>query len=240
MFTIYTTCRSFDHPKFGLIQRNAIGSWLQLQPRPEIIIVGNDPGVSEICKEQNLIHIPEVETRENNCPVLSDMAKRAESISNTNTMLLISSDMIIFQDSVDASNRLEKQFKRFCAGLHRKDRDIDHLIDFSNINWIGDAKQFVKLGHPGAGDYFLYTKGIFYDMPPFTIGRASCDNWMYWKAYELKCLVNITPIVEVVHQNHDQSHMVGGGIFNNPEFKVNRNLAGNRMKVIADANYTLQ
>lgn len=57
VFTLFTIPKAFaDH--IGVIQRNAIGSWARLQrenqPRPEIILFGNDPGTAEISRELGL------------------------------------------------------------------------------------------------------------------------------------------------------------------------------------------
>ena len=59
MLTFFTCPRGFEG-RIGVIQRNAILSWLALKPRPEIIVLGNDPGVAEICRELGLRHLPEV------------------------------------------------------------------------------------------------------------------------------------------------------------------------------------
>ena len=47
-----TACTFFAMPKafrghVGMIQRNAIGSWLRLTPRPEILLFGDDEGIAE-------------------------------------------------------------------------------------------------------------------------------------------------------------------------------------------------
>jgi hypothetical protein len=48
------------HRDIGTIQRNAITSWTKPQPRPEIILIGNEEGVAECARELGLVHIPEI------------------------------------------------------------------------------------------------------------------------------------------------------------------------------------
>src|SRR5207247_9696761 len=46
LLTIFSIPKPF-RGHIGTIQRNAIQSWLQLSPRCEVILYGNDPGVAE-------------------------------------------------------------------------------------------------------------------------------------------------------------------------------------------------
>ena len=54
--TLYTTCRPFSAP-FDTIQRNAIQSWMQLVPRPQIILLGRDEGTDKVSEEFGLEHV---------------------------------------------------------------------------------------------------------------------------------------------------------------------------------------
>lgn len=45
----------------GLIQCNAILSWQQLEPRPEIILLGDDDGTAETAQQFGLGHFPAVD-----------------------------------------------------------------------------------------------------------------------------------------------------------------------------------
>ena len=54
MITLYTTVRGFTG-EYDHIQRNAIGSWLQLEPAPEVILFGDDePGAQGFAAEVGL------------------------------------------------------------------------------------------------------------------------------------------------------------------------------------------
>lgn len=77
-----TPCTFFAMPKafrghVGMIQRNAIGSWLRLTPRPEVILFGDDDGVAEYAAEHGVTHEPLVSRNEHGTPLMDDMFRRA-------------------------------------------------------------------------------------------------------------------------------------------------------------------
>jgi hypothetical protein len=68
-------------------------------------------------------------------------------------------------------------------------------------------------------------------MPPFAIGRPAWDNWTLYRARALSVpLIDATPVVMAVHQNHDYSHLPQGqvkeGIWKSEEQVANVKLAG--------------
>ncbi len=238
MITIFVTFRSFEHPHFGLIQRNAIGSWLQLNPKPQILVMGNEPGSKEICEEFNLTHVPDIKLSEHNTPMIDDMFAKVEQLAQNPFLLLTSSDIILFQDTIEIAESLANE--RFMATLRRSDKHIDYLIDYKE-DWVQKVKQDATLGHPGAGDFFLFPKGFYSEgMPPFTIGRASVDNWLIYEAVRLGKCIDLTAAMQIIHQNHDHSH-VGGfhNLVNGEEFKVNRALGAGKMLEIINSNWIM-
>jgi hypothetical protein len=62
-------------------------------------------------------------------------------------------------------------------------------------------------------DYFVFPKALWREIPDsLAVGRAGWDNWPVFQARFLKALViDATPVVMAVHQNHDYSHHPGGG-----------------------------
>ena len=53
--TIFATPKKFDG-HIGVIQRNAITSWTHIQPKPEVILFGTEPGTAELAAELGLRH----------------------------------------------------------------------------------------------------------------------------------------------------------------------------------------
>ena len=69
MLTIVSSPKPFEG-HIGLIQRNAIGSWVRLSPRPQIILFGSSAGTKEVAAEFGLEHVPSVEVNEFGTPHL--------------------------------------------------------------------------------------------------------------------------------------------------------------------------
>ena len=47
MITIFTAPKPFIDPHISAIQYNAISSWLELGPEVEVLLLGDEPGLSE-------------------------------------------------------------------------------------------------------------------------------------------------------------------------------------------------
>ena len=68
-----------------------------------------------------------------------------------------------------------------------------------------------RLHRPSGMDYFIFKRGMFYDLPKVIMGRAYCDSALV--AY---CLRRNIPVIDasytlrVEHQFHDYGHIVGG------------------------------
>src|SRR5207253_9221526 len=99
--TLFTVPKAFKG-HIGVIQRNAIISWTKLEPRPEIILLGNDEGIKEIAEEFNLKHIPEVKCNEFNTPLISSIFETAEAHTDNEIMAFINTDVILLDDFIQA------------------------------------------------------------------------------------------------------------------------------------------
>jgi len=76
MLTLFATPKAF-RAHTGIIQRNAITSWTRLNPRPEIILFGDDEGTSAIARELGLRHVPEIAHNHTGAPMLDDLFAKA-------------------------------------------------------------------------------------------------------------------------------------------------------------------
>lgn len=239
---MFTTFRSFHEPHFNVIQRNAIGSWLQLNPKPEILVMGNDQGTPEICQEFGLRHV-NVKYSPQGTPMLDDMFHQADTLASHKLLCVIASDIILLPGTLETVTALQRSFPRgFVATLRRRDKDIRELIDFNDPNWVAKAREGITLGHPGAGDFFLFTKGFYRrGILPFTIGRASSDNWLIHEAVQLGVCCDCTDAMEIIHQKHDYPHVAGGfwGMVAGEEFKENRAMAAGKMLEIIETNWVM-
>lgn len=235
MLTIFTCPLPFVGNR-NIIQRNAIKSWMQITPRPEIILAGDDDGTSEICSEFGLKHIQNIEKNEFGTPLVSSIFREAERIAKYDMVCYINSDIIILSDLSMLLSYLISIKRDFLVIGRRWDIDIKNELDFSVKNWKFNLEKYItengKLHSPKGIDYFLYSRGIYVDMPPFAIGRLAWDNWLVYRA-RAKCVqvIDATHYVKAIHQNHayklNQPKKSVAGEFHNIgiEGKRNRYLA---------------
>jgi hypothetical protein len=148
--------------------------------------------------------------------------------------------MILMPDFVEAAKQVKGQKSKFVLLSQRWDYDITSPIDFAD-GWEPQLREDVRkqnqLHRPAGSDFFLFPKSCYMDVPDFTIGRAGWDNWMIYKARkEGWAVIDCTPSMMIVHQNHDYSHLPDGKPhYEHPETNENIRLAGGQ----ANIRYTI-
>ena len=210
MLTILSTPKAFTG-LFAVIQRNAIESWTTLEPRPEIILFGRDPGTAEICEELGLRHVPDVATNEQGTPLLSDMFMTGQALAANPVVCWVNAD-IIFSPTVMRAAQVVTDHTRPAYLVGRR-TDIDQLAPLDFVDGWSEqlAARARREGERKAAnwiDYFMFTRGLFVELPPFAIGRPGYDPWLIWRAADLGAdVIDATDYVLAVHQRHDYSHV---------------------------------
>jgi len=239
LITLFSAPKPFTDPHIAMIQRNAIKSWTQL-PDVEVILLGEETGLAEIAKELGVKHIPNVELNDAGVPLISSMFQLARENSNSDLFCIINADMIIMPDFVEATKQTVKLKDKYVLLSQRWDYDIESPLDFAE-GWGAGLRESVRkqdqLHRPAGSDFFLFPKSCYTDIPAFTIGRAGWDNWMIYKARaEGWAVIDCTPSVMIVHQNHDYSHLPDGKPhYEHPETNENIRIAGGQ----ANIRYTI-
>jgi hypothetical protein len=245
--TIFSTPKPFDDPFIATIQRNAIKSWLQLGTQVEVYLVGDEVGLAEVAREFKIYHIPHVERNQWGTPLVRSLFHQARMASASPILALVNADIILMKDFVSATWEVTEKHDEFLMIGRRWGIDLDKPLDF-NPGWEDRLRADVRLFgqiHPVFSiDYFVFSRYQYQDMPEFVIGRPQWDNWMIYHARQRGWpVIEATPSVMVVHQNHDYRHLPGGkpphGL---EEGRTNRRLAGGeRTKyTILDANRLLR
>jgi hypothetical protein len=246
MITIFTTPKPF-RGHFGVIQRNAIKSWSLLEPKPQVIIFGDEEGAAEIAAELNITHVREIQRSDHGTPLVSAMFNVAQELSTNPLMCFVNADIMLTGSFVRGLSAVRSSTAQFVMTGRRTLLDVQEPIDFGRANWenelIDRAVSSGKLDSWVAMDYFAFPKGLYRDMPPFVVGRARWDNWMIYSA-----LKNDIPVIDgtediiAIHQNHDYSHLAGGvgDCFVSPEGQRNQELYGLDTCIgTADSTYLL-
>lgn len=246
LITFFTAPKPFTNPHIAMIQRNALKSWTLLED-VEIILLGDEAGIAEIAKEFNLKHFPDVQMNENGTPLISSMFAIARANATSELLCIVNADMILMSDFVEAARRSRMLRDEFVLLSQRWDLDVTQPIEFKD-GWQDRLSSSVyrqgSLHRPAGSDFFLFPKSCYQDIPNFTIGRAGWDNWMIYKARkENWAVIDCTPSLMIVHQNHDYSHLPNGKPhYDHPDTNVNIRLAGGQANVrysILDSTHQL-
>jgi len=246
LITLFSSPKPFTNPHIATIQRNAIKSWTLL-PDTEVILLGEEAGLAEVARELDVKHIPHVERNASGVPLISSMFALARENSTSDLLCIINADMILMPDFVEAAHRSRLQRDKFVLLSQRWDMDITQPIEFTE-DWQNRLSSTVhrqgSLHRPAGSDFFLFPKSCYQDIPNFTIGRAGWDNWMIYKARrENWAVIDCTPSLMIIHQNHDYSHLPGGkSHYDHPETNENIRLAGGQANIrytILDSTYRL-
>jgi hypothetical protein len=231
MLTLFACPKPFVDQHIRTIQLNAIRSWLCLNPRPHIVLFGNETGTAEICEELSLAHVPEVRVNEFGTPLLNDIFRKIEQTSEHDLLCYINADIMLMSDFVSALKLVATQKRRFLMGARPWNLNVHQELSFID-GWeqaIGD-----RVGSEGqlrserSCDFFVFPRGLWGELPPFAIGRAYFDNALLYRARRVgAALIDATPAVVAVHQNHGYAnHIDGPNMLGNVEARRNVQLAG--------------
>lgn len=247
MLTIFSTTKPFQG-HIAVIQRNAIESWRRLDPRVEIILLGDEPGVAEVCQQLHLRYQPGIEHNESRAPLLNALFERAQRLANHQTVCYCNADIIFTSDFVRALESVRSRFEEFLMVGRRWDLDVAQPLDFSLPDW---QKTLVERAHREGFqrlyyniDYFVFPRGLYRNLPPLALGRRWWDNWLLWKmSAEGVPVVDASQAITAIHQSHDYAHHPQGmaGVFFNEESRRNLELCGgsSHLHTIEDATFYL-
>ncbi|OFX12373.1 MAG: hypothetical protein A3K45_07385 [Chloroflexi bacterium RIFOXYC12_FULL_59_14] len=246
LITLFSAPKPLTDPHIATIQRNAIRSWTLL-PEVEVILLGEETGLAEAARELSVRHIPNVTRNTSGTPLISSMFSLARENSNSPLLCIVNADMLLMQDFVEAAKQVVKLKDNFILLSQRWDLDVAQPLEFTK-GWESRLRNTVHatgiLHRPAGSDFFLFPKSCYTDVPDFAIGRAGWDNWMIYKARQEKWpVIDCTPSVMIVHQNHDYGHLPGGQAHHTlPETDENIRLAGGQAAIrytILDSTHRL-
>ena len=246
MITFFCTPKPF-RGHIGIIQRNAMRSWKLVHPDAEILIFGNEEGAAEFAADLGARHEGEVERSAQGTPLLSSMFDRADRLARHERMCFLNADILLTDDFLAASEQLKSLHDRSLMVGRRCDVDITEPVDFSKPDWGASLRAMAraqgKMRPAEWIDYFVFSRGMFgQKMPPFAVGRPGYDNWILWKVRAMGIpVVDATPVVLAIHQNHDHASHPGGriGLWSDVEAVQNRALCEGHFATIDNAAYRL-
>jgi hypothetical protein len=135
---IFSAPKPFIGPDRAL-NRRAIESWLKLQPRPAITLLGNEIGYAEAAAEYGLRHEVRVDKTFMGVPLFNSMIERANQSEATVTVV-INGDILLFDDFQQTMRKVVASFENFLVIGARY--DIDELPE-SNSNDLAKLRTHV-------------------------------------------------------------------------------------------------
>jgi hypothetical protein len=247
LITVFSAPKPFTNPHIAIIQRNAILSWTKL-PDVEVVLLGDEPGLTEIAAELGVKHIRDIPRSPSGAPLMDAMFRLAREASPSQLYCIVNTDIILFPEFVETARKVAAQREKFVLLGQRWDLDVTAPLDFSD-GWqerlLVTLHQQGRLHRPVGSDYFLFPASCYTDIPAFIIGRAGWDNWMIYHARKSHFpAIDATQDVTIIHQSHDYSHLPGGKPhYKHPETDENIRLAGGRAMTrftMLDTDYRLE
>ena len=229
--TIFSCPKPFRDEHIARIQRNAIGSWLQLRPQVEVILLGDEEGVDDVASDLGAKHIRTVEQNNYGTPLIHSIFDLAQSASTAPFMAYINADILIMPDFLKKTQIVGQRFDKFLVVGSRIDLEMQDEITFDGQWWQELKVQVERAGRlhkPSGSDYFIFPRGLFIEIPSFALGRAGWDNWMLYAGRRERIpVIDASGAILIVHQDHDYAHLPGGKPhYRHPESNHNVRLAG--------------
>lgn len=218
MLTLFSVPKPFEG-EMGTLQRRSVESWRALGV--QVLLLGD---VAEAARQLGVEHVPGLQVTERGTPRLDSAFALADGASRYPLRCFANTDVILGEDLLTAVRAVSGQTGRFLV--------------------VGQTEEDGKRRGAAAMDWFVFTGGLFGDVPPFAIGRACFDNWLVWKARQVAVVVDATHDVHAVHQPHDYAHVAGGkeAAYYGEEAARNLELAGGKshLYTLHDASHVLR
>lgn len=247
LLTLFTAPKPFVDPHITVIQQNMLRNWLALGDQVEVVVIGDEPGIAAHCQALSVQHLPGVRCNENGTPLISSIFALARKVNVSPFLAYANADILFLPELLTVLKTMAEKKERFLAVGQRWDIDITESFDFSE-GWHSKLRNLIKregvLHGQSGSDYFIFPRACFREIPDFSVGRAGWDNWMIFKArWEHWPVIDISPSVMVVHQNHDYRHLPGGvSHYRLPETDKNVQIGGGRRTIftLEDVTYIVE
>jgi hypothetical protein len=246
LLTLFTAPKPFVDPHIAVIQRNTLRNWKALGQAVQTVVIGDEPGIAEVCSELDLVHLPAVRCNAMGTPLISSIFSLAREVNESPYLVYANADILFLPELIERVRLLGSKKDQFLGVGQRWDLDVEETISFSD-DWAGrlyerTRREGQQHGQTGS-DYFIFPRQCFIQIPDFAVGRAGWDNWMiFWGRWQHWAVVDMTDCLTAIHQNHGYGHLPGGVIhYQQPETLDNVRMGGGRRTIfkLSDATHEL-
>ena len=193
------------------VQLTAIRSWKRALPGARVILYGNEPGLDEVCRQEQVEFGGRVEADPAGFKIISGMFRRVHGLAPGETSVFLNSD-ILLDESIRSCVPLLEAFPGPFLGTARR-RCLPAwsgpaLAGAALEEFLVARRQPVRWGDPCALDIFLFRNFPVDRMPEFRIGQAAWDNWMIFHARLAGIpAVDLSRGLRPFHCDHDYSYV---------------------------------
>jgi hypothetical protein len=207
VITFFSIPKPFDGHT-GVIQRNAIGSWLRVHPEAQVILLGDEAGTAETAQRLGADHEPRLERNAHGTPLLDDAFRIAAAQRRNPLLCYVNADIVLPASLTKAAFVASAASKQFLVIGECWNQRVETELDLDRLDWPALLNGARKRG-ADAIDYFLYTPGVYDDIPAFAVGRLAFDNWLVWKARRTAGtrVIDATWVVRPLHEDHAYGHV---------------------------------
>lgn len=231
--TLFTTCKPFLGA-FAAAQTRALASWKRVEPSAEILVLGSGVGVRECCDSLGLRHVPDVACNEFGTPLLRELFATAERSARGELLGYVNADILLASSPLDAALRVASRFARFLLVARRWNLACSPELERAAAGSAAGLEAFARARgriEPvyGGIDLFVFSRGVFGELPRFAIGRGRWDSALLYHARRARIpVVDATDVLCALHPDHDYSHHPHGreGVFGGVEAARNEELLG--------------
>jgi len=177
-------------------------------------LIGDESGIKETADILDVQHIPNVQINDLGTPLISSIFSLARQVSTHDLLIYLNADILLLPETMEVIQKIQQMKKEFLIVGRRWDLDITREITFDS-DWANEIRIQIekegKLQSPAAMDYFIFPRHLFQDIPSFAVGRAGWDNWMIYHGMSQDwSVIDVTPSLMIIHQNHDYKHLPDG------------------------------
>jgi hypothetical protein len=174
--------------------------------------------------------------------------ERAQGIARHDYLCYSNCDIVFTSDFWRAFEKVRARIPRPSLLIGKRwDTDINEEICFDSPGWETKVKTLAfeeRRQRQHEIDYFVFTRGLFRNIPPLLNGRIYWDYWLVWKARSSgAAVIDASPAVIAVHQNHGYGYHPDGqtGVFEDGLSHRNFELAaeGRHLRRFEDATHLL-
>lgn len=220
MLTIFCTAKPFiGHA--GIIQRNAIQSWVRLLPAPEILLMGSGPGYETTARRFGLTHVAEVACNKDDMPLLDAMFETAQRIASFPVVCYLDADILLMSDIMPAISLVNEAKRQvLMTGASWELDDLEAVEESKLVTDQAKAEEIIRARSISPWrsrrylfgmDYFVFRRGDFTHLPRFMNAgpgweSPAWDNRLIHLARSRGFqVIDATSAVTVVHQSHPVS-----------------------------------